>query len=525
MTKPIAGSLMIALAAAIVGACTRDGGTAGIDGTGVRAPVAAVAYGRVTEFGSVWVDGVRYDTTNAVFMIDGEPGTQADLGIGDIVFLTGRSIPGGSTGTAEEIALDHVVVGPIKSIDGTTGAIVALGQSINVTVETAFADSIARGLADLRVGAQIEVSGFRKNAGEIEATRIAKRSSASAELRTTGKVASVDTAAKRLNVAALVVDYAAATVLPVGHVFTIGDVVEVRGSTLAANGSLVATSVKLKAGAVGAVGASAHIEGFVTAIDASDPLSFAVAGVPVKATRMTLIEGTLSLNLKVAIEGFFDAEGVVIARIITTGLAQLSGRHTLQGQVFDAYEGLIPSIPINLWVQTPKVGYSYWWGSGAPLGTDASGRFVAYIPDSEVTLMAFKQGNVPAASWLYVQPCAVTVGLEHDLELNLEVVSAQTLNSLAPPRPQSATGPTLTGRIFETTAAGREPVAGAKLWVENANEIAQARTLSDLSGGYFLCNLPTDAYLYVTKDGFQSLPVGPINGTQTSVQDFELRRN
>jgi hypothetical protein len=56
----------------------------GITRTGV-----AFAIGPVTDFGSVVVNGIRYDTSGADFTVDGQTATQTDLGIGDVVLIKG----------------------------------------------------------------------------------------------------------------------------------------------------------------------------------------------------------------------------------------------------------------------------------------------------------------------------------------------------------------------------------------------------------------------------------------------------
>ena len=57
------------------------------------------------------------------------------------------------------------------------------------------------------------------------------------------------------------------------------------------------------------------------------------------------------------------------------------------------------------------------------------------------------------------------------------------------PRPQLAVEPSVNGVVFKTTATGRQPVAGAIVWLEETMGITYANTLSDRSGGYFVCNV------------------------------------
>ena len=82
---------------------------AGIDRTG--GPRSAGAFGTVTAFGSVVVNGVRYDTAGATFTIDGAPGMESDLGLGDVVLIEGSIDSSGTTGTADNVTYDDAVEG------------------------------------------------------------------------------------------------------------------------------------------------------------------------------------------------------------------------------------------------------------------------------------------------------------------------------------------------------------------------------------------------------------------------------
>jgi hypothetical protein len=194
----------------------------------------------------------------------------------------------------------------------------------------------------------------------------------------------------------------------------------------------------------------------------------------------------------------------------------ISGPHTIEGLVFDPYTGPVADAAINVWVDQSQFGYSYWWANG-PLRSDQQGRFRApNLPDSRITIWAFKSG--------FVQQCAVTADIGTDLTFNVEVTSVSTLNSLTPPRPQSAHGAQLTGLIFETAAAARQPVADAEIWAEHMLDVTLATTRSDLKGGFFLCNLPANTYLTVTKPGYSRADVGPFDPSLPTPVEIELKR-
>jgi len=337
-TAPSACALLIA-ATTIIAGCDTTGGTAGIDGTGAPIPSAAAnppavvtvtAYGTVTAFGSVWVNGVRYDTSQATFTINRRRGDQSELDIGDVVRVVGSFDPAAGTAVARHVAFDNLVEGPISAIDAAGNSFVALGQTVAIDERTAFDDAIAQqSLVGLRIGDTVEVSGFRASDGEIRATRIAAQEFGRREFKTTGAVASLDDGARRFRINGLVVDYGAAMLeaFPSGAI-TEGNVVEVRGSSLRADGVLVATSVELTPVAFGNAGDSVEIEGYITSpyplsANPSQPSSeqpairFSVERLSVETTSTTVFEGgswgNLWYDLRVEVEGSLRADGVLIA--------------------------------------------------------------------------------------------------------------------------------------------------------------------------------------------------------------------
>jgi hypothetical protein len=269
----------------------------------------------------VIINGVRYDTSNATFTVDGQAAMEANLAVGDVVLVRGTVNDDGVTGDADSVIFDDIVEGPITSIDITNDSFVVLGQLVTITVETSFDDSIDPAALDgLNIDDVVEVSGFVDSRGDVTATRIERKPPAG-ELEVTGIVSSLDAATSRFNINALVVDFSAAMLedFPAGDISD-GDLVEVKGDDVAVSGELVATRLKFRGNDfVGEEGDRAEIEGFVTRfVSITD---FDVFGFPVTTNNQTVfLNGTafdLGLNRKVEIEGVIDANGAVLAsRII-----------------------------------------------------------------------------------------------------------------------------------------------------------------------------------------------------------------
>ena len=198
------------LAAALAVTACGGGGepVAGVDRGGLR--VAIVTKGEITGFGSVIVNGVRYETSAAAITVDGEAGTEQDLSVGAVVTIRGQVDQSAATGTADSIVFDDNVEGTISAVDVGAGTAIVLGQTVRISLDTLFEGDIASpDISALSPGDAVEVSGFEQADGSIEATLVRVKPVPD-RLEVTGVAAAVDTAAKTFRVGALVVDYATA---------------------------------------------------------------------------------------------------------------------------------------------------------------------------------------------------------------------------------------------------------------------------------------------------------------------------
>lgn len=284
--------------------------TGGISGNGR-------AIGPVSNFGSIIVNGVRYETNSATFTINDVVGSQSDLSVGDIVTVSGTIDSDGTTGTANEVIFEDAVTGPVDSIDTVTGQIIVLGQTVLVSPETSFDDSFSpASLGGISVGQIVEVTGQFDADGNIVATRIEPKP-ADSPFEVHGVVSLLNVGAMTFNLNNLVVDFSAADLADFpGSQISEGDFVEAKGLSIGASGELIATRVELENPLAGAGdGDHLEVEGFITRfVSAQD---FDVAGIPVTTNgSTTFIGGTaadLGPNVKVEAEGSLDSAGVLVA--------------------------------------------------------------------------------------------------------------------------------------------------------------------------------------------------------------------
>lgn len=284
--------------------------TGGISGNGI-------AIGPISNFGSIIVNGVRYETNAATFMVNDVAATQADLSVGQVVTVVGTIDSNGTSGSANTVTFDDVVKGPVESIDLAASQLVVLGQTVRVSPETSFDDSfIPASLDGVSVAQIVEVSGQFDANGDIVATRIEPKP-AGTQFEVHGNVSALDAGNMLFNLSNLVVDFSTATLdnFPSGQISD-GDFVEAKGTTLGANGELIATQVELESALPNANdGDRLEIEGFITRFASAQ--DFDVAGVPVTTDSNTVFEGgtsaDLGLNIKVEAEGNLDAAGTLAA--------------------------------------------------------------------------------------------------------------------------------------------------------------------------------------------------------------------
>ena len=143
----------------------------GIGGTGITS-------GTITGFGSVFVNGVEFETDGSSFDVDDDIGTDQDvLGLGMVVTVTGSINPDGVTGTALSILYDDEVEGPIagdpvEDSDRVTKTFTVLGITVVVDRNTTvFSGTDYDSLAMDNI---VEVSGFFDDTGALLATRLEK---------------------------------------------------------------------------------------------------------------------------------------------------------------------------------------------------------------------------------------------------------------------------------------------------------------------------------------------------------------
>ncbi|MBE9563610.1 MAG: hypothetical protein IMF17_00090, partial [Proteobacteria bacterium] len=152
---------------ALLTACSDSGDTTATD--------ASSTSGVITGFGSVYINGVEYETDNSDISIDGSSSAETDLGIGDVCSLQGSVNADGVTGTATAITCTDELEGyvlDVSALVGGVGTMNVMGQTVTITADTVFDSDTMASIADLVVNDIVEVHGYSDGTGNVFATRV-----------------------------------------------------------------------------------------------------------------------------------------------------------------------------------------------------------------------------------------------------------------------------------------------------------------------------------------------------------------
>jgi Domain of unknown function (DUF5666) len=282
------------------------GGCGGVDsgGTGTGA-ASTYAVGPITGFGSIIVNGVRYDDASAVIDDDNDDGrvrSSADLKLGMRAEVQASAITvsaGVSSATASSIRVHSEIVGPVEAIDPVNARLSVLGQTVDVVATTVFDASLTSGLSSLVPGDVIEVYATLDLAtGRYVASRIERRSVVAAyKLR--GVVGMLTLAAKTVTIGNATIDWSAVPPTDPATALKPGRRVRVMLSPTADAGVWHATA--LTSGVARPADRDvAEIEGRITAF--TSPATFSLNGIAVDASSATFPNGNTGLALGVSVE-------------------------------------------------------------------------------------------------------------------------------------------------------------------------------------------------------------------------------
>ena len=291
----------------------------GIGGTGV------VSSGTVTAIGSVWVNGIEYDTADAEIYINdvlagtGDQTVLDNLNPGHVVVVNGNIFEAVS-GQADSVSYFSTLLGPVSeivAINDYDRVFTILNQTVVVTGGTV----VMGNLNDFSVGNLVEVSGYIDNTDaadvKIQASYISKKSDVSNPddlLRVTGIISNLVEVDQTFNINSLGINYADAELEG-----TLQDGLWVHASGYLKNGNPVFSAAQISPyKRLGdSDGLEVELEGIVGS-DISDNV-FSFEGYLVEVTGSTVIIGGSAAEIvsgaRIEVEGTLAGETLVAGSI------------------------------------------------------------------------------------------------------------------------------------------------------------------------------------------------------------------
>jgi Domain of unknown function (DUF5666) len=338
----------------LLGGCGGGGGSSS-PATG-SASGSAASSGTITGFGSVFVNGKRFDTSGSSFTVDGQPGSQNDLRKGMTVMVTGSF--SGDQRSASTVQQKDAVEGLVQSIAADRLSLVVMGQTVLVDNTTLIDNSngLNGDINNLVAGDFVEVNGHIMPNGVIQATFIEKKLvGVTPEVR--GFVSLHDATAKTFKIGNLTVDYSTSLIddmpTPSGSNWN-GLFVEIKGTNFnSVTTTLVATKVERENQGFGNNMDEFEVEGFVTQVVGVG--DFFIGTTHVQTTPSTEFRGgtidEIVVGAKLSAEGRL-ADGSLTAKHVKFHAAvKLEGNiATINGNTF-TIDGL-PGITVTVNSQT-----------------------------------------------------------------------------------------------------------------------------------------------------------------------------
>jgi hypothetical protein len=290
------------------------GGDAALSSGTVTA--TGVSSGAITGFGSVFVNGVKFNTDSAeVFRGDDQLNDVRELSIGMLVRVEGdldRRI-------ANRVRFEEDVKGPA---DGAASGdrFSVMGQTVITDAGTVFNNT---SLAAIAAGDVLEISGLRNADDDIVARYVEGKAGPASVNRYSlvGNVRNLDTNARTFLIDGLTVDYGVAQVndLPGGNP-TEGQLVEVKDDNkayLAGSLALAATAVepRNRLGNGVSTGAKVEVERLVTRVNSSNEFELGELLVRTGPSTSFLFGSPdgIAVGARLEVEGIIDGNGVLQA--------------------------------------------------------------------------------------------------------------------------------------------------------------------------------------------------------------------
>ena len=289
-----------------------------------------VSIGTITGFGSVIANGIEFNTDTAAVTMNGQPGNLSDLRVGMVVAIRGTVHGQTRAAVATQIMFSNEAEGPVRNINTLQNRFEVLGRTVIFDELTVFDDMTMDSFAE---GNMVRVSGHWRSQERIQATyvqRIADAYGPGMTMQVKGEISNLNTATQHFNIGAQSCDYSAAALQLGDADFANGLYVEVSSSSPMSGGDMLLDRIQARdrdrdRDQLCDADCDFEIEGYITSFVSAT--EFDVDEQPVTTTGETVyVNGTvasLDLDVKLAVDGWLDDAGVLVADRIVFRLPSL----------------------------------------------------------------------------------------------------------------------------------------------------------------------------------------------------------
>jgi Domain of unknown function (DUF5666) len=450
-------------------------GGGGIGGTGGR----MTSYAAISDFGSIWVNGVEFFTTTAAITIDNVSGQpESALKAGMVVKVNGDLAANGLSGVATSVVHNTDLRGAVDAAPTATAdgfAFTVHGLGVHSDSRTIIAGATGVGL--LGAGQRVSVSGLRDDtSGTMRASRIDVLPAGATGSVLRGVASAVS--GTSFNLGATVINGASATL----HYVTWAEIaagaeVRVRSTANVAGNALVANAIERAESLVGQldVGYAAEFEGLAANVA---PGQFTLNGI------------TFTTNAATVYQNGSAADLVNGAKVVAKGTAVTNARASAAVIRFATAEAIDATANVVSKTATSVTLLSV--GNNVVFTVNAA---TTYKDSSNARLSNFSLANVAVGDTLKVRGVV------------------QNANSLATrlERLKPAGGFELKTRLFEAQ--------NGALVLENAIVSTNAATLYlDVNGAPI-----TQAAFMARAIGLRVRAVGTVNGNVLTATLVDMR--
>lgn len=215
--NPLATAVKLIMTGSLVGAIAACGGGSSSGSSSSGGSSSGSSVGAVSGFGSVYVNGTRFETDGSVVSNDGLS-REDQLEKGMILKIDGDWDDSGE-GRADRITYDDTLRGPVSAMTwdelSSTGTLTLLGQTVTLDSKTVFRGATPTVIAGNPAGYRVRVSGWRTQNGSFQASYVGARVIGDSfddvnEVEIEGVVANLDTSAQTFTISGFLIDYTSA---------------------------------------------------------------------------------------------------------------------------------------------------------------------------------------------------------------------------------------------------------------------------------------------------------------------------